>query len=166
MLLYRISKTAYTRDLTGIGPKLYGGRWNRRGVPVIYTSESRSLATVEYLVHLSFTHAPEDLSIATLDVPDGAGAEAVRTRSLPKRWRDTPAPPELADIGSEWARSGRSLLLRVPSAVVEHEYNVLINPAHREMRRVKLVKVEPLRLDGRLIGARVAESKRSVPRSR
>jgi RES domain-containing protein len=166
MLLYRIAKTAYIRDLTGLGPKLYGGRWNHCGVSMIYTSESRSLATVEYLVHLSFTHAPEDLSIATLDVPDGVTAEAVRARSLPREWRKTPAPPALADIGSEWVRSDRTVLLRVPSAVVEREYNVLINPAHREMRRVKLVSVEALRLDERLIGAGVAGSARRAPRSR
>jgi RES domain-containing protein len=166
MLLYRIAKTPYVRDLTGLGPKLYGGRWNPRGVPVIYTSESRSLATVEYLVHLSFTQAPQDLSIATLEVPDAATARTVRVRSLPGRWRDTPAPPELADIGSKWARLGRTLLLRVPSAVVEHEQNVLINPAHHEMRRVKLVSVEPLRLDERLTGSRVAESSRSTPGGR
>jgi RES domain-containing protein len=166
MLLYRIAKTPYVRDLTGLGPKLHGGRWNHRGVPVIYTSESRSLATVEYLVHLSFTQTPQDLSIATLEIPDGASTKLIRARSLPKRWRDTPAPPELADVGSEWVRSGRTLLLRVPSAVVEHEHNVLINPAHREMRRVKLVRVEPLQLDERLTGARVAESLRSTPRGR
>jgi len=166
MLLYRIAKAAYIRDLTGLGPKLYGGRWNHRGVPVIYTAESRSLATVEYLVHLSFAHAPADLSIATLEVPDAATTRTVRARSLSKRWRDTPAPSELADIGSEWARLGKTLLLRVPSAVVDHEHNVLINPAHSEMRRVKLVSVEPLRLDERLVGSRVAESPSRSPRSR
>jgi RES domain-containing protein len=166
MLLYRIAKTAYIRDLTGVGPKLYGGRWNHRDVPVICTSESRSLAMVEFLVHLAFAHVPGDLSIATLEVPDAATAQTVRARSLPKRWRGTPAPPELADMGSKWARSGRTLLLRVPSAVVEHEHNVLINPAHREMRRVRLLSVEPLRLDEGLMGSRAAESPRRAPRGR
>jgi len=149
MFLYRISKSAHIRDLTGAGAKLYGGRWNHRGVPLIYTSESRSLATVEYLVHLSLPEAPSDLSMATLEVPDDIVPEELDPSSLPKNWRDSPAPVELADLGAEWVRSRASLLLRVPSAVVEH--NILINPAHDGMSRVKLVKVEPYKLDERLM---------------
>jgi len=151
MFLYRISKSAHIRDLTGAGARLYGGRWNHRGVPLIYTSESRSLATVEYLVHLSLPETPSDLSMATLEVPDDIVPEELDPSSLPKNWRDSPAPLELADLGTEWARSRTSLLLRVPSAVVEHEHNILINPVHDGMSRVKLVKVEPYKLDERLM---------------
>jgi RES domain-containing protein len=151
MFLYRISKSAQIRDLTGAGAKLYGGRWNHRGVPLIYTSESRSLATVEYLVHLSLPQAPSDLSLATLEVPDDIVPEELNPSSLPKNWRDSPAPVELANLGTKWARSKTSLLLRVPSAVVEHEYNILINPANDAMSRVKLVKVELYKLDERLV---------------
>ncbi len=150
MLLYRISKSAHIKDLTGIGARLYGGRWNHRGVALLYTSESWSLATVEYLVHLSMPEAPSDLSMATLEVPDDIVPEELDPSSLPKNWRETPAPIKLADLGTEWARSKTSLLLRVPSAVVEHEHNIIINPAHDDMSRVKLVKVEPYRLDERL----------------
>jgi len=152
MFLYRISKRAHIKDLTGAGARLYGGRWNHRGVPLVYTSESRSLATVEYLVHLSLPEAPSDLSIATLEVPDDIVLEELDPSSLPKNWRDSPAPVELADLGTEWARSKTLLLLRVPSAVVEHEHNMLINPAHDGMSRVKLVKIEPYKLDERLMG--------------
>jgi RES domain-containing protein len=150
MLLYRISKSAHIKDLTGIGARLYGGRWNHRGVALLYTSESRSLATVEYLVHLSMPEAPSDLSMATLEVPDDIVPEELDPSSLPKNWRETPAPIKLADLGTEWARSKTSLLLRVPSAVVEHEHNIIINPAHDDMSRVKLVKVEAYRLHERL----------------
>jgi len=151
MFLYRISKSAHIRDLTGAGAKLYGGRWNHRGMPLIYTSESRSLATVEYLVHLSLPEAPSDLSMATLEVPDDIVPEELNPSALPKNWRDSPAPVELADLGTKWARSRTSLLLRVPSAVIEHEYNILINPANDAMSRVKLVKVELYKLDERLM---------------
>jgi RES domain-containing protein len=128
----------------------YGGRWNHRGVPLIYTSESRALATVEYLVHLSLPEAPRDLSMATVKVPDDIVPEELDRSFLPKNWRKSPAPIKLAELGSEWARSKRSLLLRVPSAVVEQEHNILINPTHHDMSRVKLVKIEPYRLDERL----------------
>ncbi len=151
MFLYRISKNAYIRDLTGAGARLYGGRWNHRGVPLIYTSESRSLATVEYLVHLSLPEVPRDLSMATLEVPGDIVPEELDLSLLPRNWRENPAPVKLADLGTEWARSRTSLLLRVPSAVIEHEHNMLINPAHNGMSRVKLVEVEPYKLDERLM---------------
>ncbi len=151
MFLFRISKKVHIRDLTGAGARLYGGRWNHRGVPLIYTSESRSLATVEYLVHLSLPEAPGDLSMATLEVPDDILPEPLDLSSLPRNWRESPPPVKLADLGTEWARSRTSLLLRVPSAVIEHEHNMLINPAHNGMSRVKLVEVKPYKLDERLM---------------
>ncbi len=150
MFLYRISKRAHIKDLSGSGARLYGGRWNHRGVPLVYTSESRSLATVEFLVHVSLPNPPGDLSMATLEVPDGIAPKELDPSSLPKNWRGSPAPIELADLGTQWARSNASLLLRVPSAVVEYEYNILINPMHEDASRVKLVKVVPCKLDERL----------------
>jgi RES domain-containing protein len=151
MFLFRIAKSNHINDLTGTGARLYGGRWNHRGVPLIYTSESRSLATVEYLVHLALPVAPGDLWMATLEVPDEIVPEKLDASVLPKNWRESPAPVALADLGTEWARSRSSLLLRVPSAVVEHEHNILINPVHDDMRHLKLANVEPCKLDERLV---------------
>jgi RES domain-containing protein len=150
MLVYRIAKTDYVRDLTGIGAKLYGGRWNHRGTALIYTSETRSLATIEYLVHVSMANVPKNLSMAILEVPDDPAAETISAESLPTSWRDFPAPPELADLGTQWAQSERSLLLTVPSAVVTQEHNILINPLHSEMARVVLRNVENYEMDTRL----------------
>lgn len=150
MLVYRIAKTDYVRDLTGIGAKLYGGRWNHRGTAIIYTSETRALATIEYLVHVSMANVPKGLSMSVLEVPDDPAAETISAESLPKNWRDFPAPPDLADLGTQWAQSRRSLLLAVPSAVVTQEHNILINPLHPEMARVVLRNVENYEMDQRL----------------
>jgi RES domain-containing protein len=150
MLVYRIARSNHIADLSGEGARLHGGRWNHRGTAVIYTSASRSLATVELLVHLSFSFLPTDLKMATIEIPDEPAPEEVEVAALPPNWRGFPAPPELADLGTSWARSGRSLLLRVPSAVVEHEYNILINPAHPDIARVALAAMEDFRLDRRL----------------
>jgi RES domain-containing protein len=158
MLVYRIATSKHINDLSGEGARLHGGRWNHRGTAVLYTSETRSLATVELVVHVSLSFAPTDLKMATIEVPDEPAPEEVDVAALPPNWRAFPAPPELADLGTSWARSGRSLLLRVPSAVVEHEHNILINPAHPDIARVVLAKVEDFRLDRRL-----ATSKRQRP---
>ena len=109
------------------------------------------MATVEFLVHVSLPNAPGDLSMATLEVPDNIAPKELDPSSLPKNWQDSPAPIELADLGTQWARSNTSLLLRAPSAVVEYEYNILINPLHEDSSRVKLVKVVPFKLDERLM---------------
>jgi len=158
MLVYRIATSTHVNDLSGEGARLHGGRWNHRGTAVIYTSETRSLATVELLVHVSLSFAPTDLKMATIEVPDEPAPEVVDVAALPPNWRGFPAPPELADLGTSWARSGRSLLLRVPSAVVEHEYNILINPAHPDIARIALAGVEDFLLDRRL-----ARTKRQHP---
>jgi len=158
MLVYRIATSTHVNDLSGEGARLHGGRWNHRGTAVIYTSETRSLATVELLVHVSLSFAPTDLKMATIEVPDEPAPEVVDVAALPPNWRGFPARPELAELGTSWARSGRSLLLRVPSAVVEHEHNILINPAHPDIARIALAGVEDFLLDQRL-----ARTKRQRP---
>lgn len=77
MKLYRIATTAHIKDLSGAGARLYGGRWNEKGVAVVYTSESRALAVLEYLVHLPMVFAPGELSIMELKVPDSISPREV-----------------------------------------------------------------------------------------
>ena len=151
MMVYRISKRAYTRDLSGTGPRLYGGRWNPKGVSVIYTSETRALAALEFYVHLSRTAILPDLSVVSIKISDSASQNVVRVADLPKDWRAYPAPPELAALGADWVRSGQSLLLRIPSAVMPPECNILINPAHPEMKNVKIMEIEKYVFDPRLM---------------
>ena len=71
--------------------------------------------------------------------------------NLPEDWRDFPYPSELAEIGSEWVMKNEALLLCVPSAVVEYEYNILINPSHPDIRHVKVIRVEKFIYDKRLL---------------
>ncbi len=150
MIVYRIAKTAYINDLTGIGARLYGGRWSKRGIGVIYTSENRSLATVEYLVHTPISYAPENLSIASIKIPDNIKLKKINVSGLPANWRNDPAPEELAEIGTQWVLSNKTLALRVPSAVVEHEFNIIINSLHPYMNRVRISNVKEYSLDDRL----------------
>lgn len=151
MHLFRIAKTVYIRDLSGGGPRRYGGRWNHKGTAVIYAAESRSLATLEYLVHVPLPYEPLGLSVATLIVPDGASVHELRPSELPAAWNRFPAPSSLADLGSEWVRGNASLLLRVPSAVVDDEFNLVINPGHPEMAEVRVEDVTTYAFDERLL---------------
>jgi RES domain-containing protein len=151
MHVFRIAKTRNINDLTGAGARIYGGRWNHKGTAVIYASENRSLATVEYLVHVPLSIMPTDLSIACLQIPDRITPEQISIADLPRNWRDYPAPPELAEFGTNWALANDSLLFRVPSVVVENEFNVLINPMHSDMSYVTISHVESCTFDRRLL---------------
>jgi len=149
--VFRIVKTRSIRDLSGTGARVHGGRWNRKDIPVVYASENRSLATLEFLVHVPLSLLPNHLSIACLDIPSDIVVEQISIADLPKNWRDYPAPSELADAGSEWAIAMRSLLLRVPSVVVPDEFNILINPRHPDMNRVVISSVERYMFDRRVL---------------
>lgn len=151
MKVYRIAKERYIKDLSGEGARSYGGRWNRKGTSVLYTAENRSLATVEYLVHLPIALVPEDTYIAELTIPDQIEYEQINIGDLPRQWAVYPAPLALADIGEAWIRRGETLLLKVPSSVVRGEWNVLINPQHRLFEKVELTSVEPYSFDERLL---------------
>jgi len=149
--VYRIAKTQYIDDLTGMGARLYGDRWNHKGIGIVYTAESRALATVEYLVHVPLSLVPHGVSMATLHIPDRIKPKTIVIMKLPANWRTYPPPPALADLGTQWALSQETLLLRVPSAVVAHEWNVLIKPLHSDMPHVTIRQVEPYQFDARVL---------------
>ncbi len=151
MHVYRITKTLYSQDLSGTGARLHGGRWNPKGISVVYSAESRALATVEYLVHVPISLMPRDLQMVTVYIPDWITPKTMVIADLPANWRDYPAPPELAELGTQWTRAQETLLLRVPSAVVEQEWNVLLNPLHPDMPHVTMPQVEPYQFDSRLL---------------
>ncbi len=150
MKVFRIAKTQNIKDLSGAGARIYGGRWNHKDTGIIYTSESISLATVEYLVHVPLSIVPTNLSLATLQIPDKIIPNEIKNTDLPVNWRDYPAPSKLAESGSNWARTKESLLLRVPSVVVEYEFNIFINPLHPDMKHVTILQVENYKADKRL----------------
>lgn len=148
--VYRISLSKYARDLSGKGARLMGGRWNPKDTAVIYTSESRSLAAMEYLVHMPLMNVPPKITLTSIGIPESIVPKQIRLSNLPKDWRNSPAPFALGEIGAKWLSGMDSLLLRVPSAVVLHEFNILINPMHPDMKSVKILEVEKFLFDERL----------------
>jgi len=149
--LFRISISEHITDITGTGAKIYGGRWNHAGHPVVYTSGSRSLAALEFLVHVPMALAPENLSIVEINIQENVQRESIKESQLPSSWRDYPAPEQLANIGTNWIKSKSSLLLDIPSAVVAKEVNTLINPLHPDIRHVNIAIVEKFSFDSRLL---------------
>ncbi|MDA3951268.1 MAG: RES family NAD+ phosphorylase [Spirochaeta sp.] len=151
MTVYRIAKRKYIEDLTGEGARLYGGRWNPKGTVVVYTAENRALATVGFLVHMPMALVPTDIYLAEIRLPEDSEREQVELETLPEDWRKSPPLKELAQLGKEWIEKRKSLLLRVPSAVVHGEWNILINPQHKMSRQITIASIEPVIFDDRLI---------------
>ena len=134
----------------GEGARTAGGRWNRRGAAVVYTSATLSLAVLEYFVNLPAAAAPADLVAVCAELPADIPMSFLDASDLPRGWRKYPAPDALADLGTRWLEDGKTAILVVPSAVLPQERNYLLNPAHPRFREIKTGKPEALSLDSRM----------------
>ncbi|THH41775.1 RES family NAD+ phosphorylase [Neolewinella litorea] len=148
MLVYRIAKDRYIRDLTGTGAKLYGGRWNPKGYAMLYTSENKSLAALEVLVHLSPGTVPDDLTIATLRLPDDE-LRSYEGEVLVSPGSREPEHRFLAQAGKAWLDSRACLAWKVPSVLIPGEHNILINPLHPAANDISIEMLEPFTFDER-----------------
>lgn len=147
MIVYRLATEQYVDDLSGTGAKLWGGRWNSTGVPVLYTTENISLALLEILVRADKTLIPPDYMLLKLEIPEQAGLATVYKNKLKKNWKDDVEYTQF--IGSSFARSGNDLALKVPSAVVDEENNFVLNPTHPDFKKVKIKSISKFQLDKR-----------------
>lgn len=150
MRIFRLAKKKYADDLSGIGAELTGGRWNNKGTRIIYTSDSRALCTAEIAVHMPVGLIPKDYYLITLEIPDKISFKQIDSKLLPINWMDFPYSNITQDIGEDFISKGDFLILKVPSAVVQGDYNYLINPNHREFGKVRLISKEKFNFDERL----------------
>jgi len=134
---------------SGEGARLYGGRWNRKGIPLVYTAGSQSLAMLEMLVQDEPLRARYVMIPAR--IPKAVKIEHLKTETLPDDWRDLAAREHLQAIGSEWAQRQASAVIAVPSAVIPAETNYLLNPAHPDFKKIDIGKPQPFITDLRLI---------------
>lgn len=151
MILYRLTKTRYLMTAwSGLGAKETGGRLNSVGTAMVYLSETASLTMLETLVHIHAPQLLDDFTLLSLDVPDDQ-IQTFDMSRLPDNWASEDAPAELALYGDNWAESGSSIALRIPSALSPVEFNYLLNPAHPELfDLMATVKKIPFRFDSRL----------------
>lgn len=147
MLIYRITKAEYAGQLTASGGP---ARWNSRNQFVIYTAASRSLACLENVVHRSGEGLASLFRVMVIDVPDGILIDTTEPETLPPDWTDYQQYGFCQQLGGNWLRQGQSVVLRVPSAIIANEWNYLLNPAHPDFQRVRLLQTEPFLFDPRI----------------
>jgi len=149
MELFRISAEKYSKKLTSSGS---ANRWNKSEQFVIYTSSTRSLSSLELVVHRSFIQPSLIYKVMVIYMPDKEELyKQISLKSLPQNWRSIRAYPILQEIGSSWYEEKESLALKIPSAVIPQEYNYIINTSHPDfVKNVKLIGIEDYFWDSRL----------------
>ncbi|MBA3828117.1 MAG: RES family NAD+ phosphorylase [Taibaiella sp.] len=148
MNVYRICKTKFLKDLSGRGAALYGGRWNNIDTYIVYTAQSRALALLETMVH-TVRFITGEQSIATLHIPENS-IEVVSEKQLPIDWNNYPPPDYIKTIGDDFIRRNTHLILKVPSALMPEEHNYLINPLHKDFKKIAIVSERVISVDERL----------------
>jgi RES domain-containing protein len=152
MIVFRISKEKFHKDISGTGSRIYGGRWNYKGFPTLYTSETRALSTLELLVHTDNDLLPPNLKLLSVELPLIAEEiMSIQIRDLPKKWRKSPPSELLKLIGKKNLIDQNRLAIKVPSVIIPDEYNIVINPLHEGFKDVKIKRIEDYKIDIRLL---------------
>jgi RES domain-containing protein len=139
MDLWRLCRRPFA-DLTGEGARLWGGRWNSPGRPMVYLAEHPALAALEVRVHLDlpFELLPADFVMMRVALAKDMASDL-----------DGP-PPDTVAAGNAWLASARAPALRVPSVLIRHAWNVLLNPRHADALAAEIAAVEAFDFDPRL----------------
>jgi RES domain-containing protein len=135
LILWRVSNYA---TLDGSGGFVASGRWHSKGRPVIYCSLNPSTALLETLVHMEIDaeDRPDRFQMLKIQGPDKLSREQVEVPKLTLNWQKNLRVTQR--VGDQWLAAGRTLLLEVPSILVPETWNVLINPLHGEVAKLKI----------------------------
>ncbi len=136
---------------SGEGAWRYGGRWNSPGVRIIYVSGHQSTAALEVFVHNKPFLPNQKYKAFPLEWPDGL-TETFPLKKLPANWRIHPPLIETKQIGDRWVQERRSAVLALPSAISPADTNFLLNPEHRDFKRIRIAPPVDYDFDPRLLG--------------
>jgi RES domain-containing protein len=152
MRIWRICRAPYTAEaFSGEGARRFGGRWNSRGVPMVYASTSLALAAMELFVHLEPGQAPDDLVYLAALLPEKEPACSIADSKLPLGWwSDGPAAGAVRVLGDAWIDARSSLAMMVPSVPIRAEWNVLVNPLHPRIGELRIDPPQPFIFDARM----------------
>lgn len=137
--------------MSGEGARLYGGRWNRKGSSMLYFSEHLSLCVLELLTRIDYEFLSEDYAFIEVEISEKSIDSISDMKPISKDWRRDPPVSATIDFGSEWLTKSGLLALFVPSAVLPNERNILVNPNHPSVSKLKIINEGPLDLDPRIL---------------
>ena len=148
MIVYRITNSQFKDDISGNGAKIKGARWNLQGSSMLYTAENISLCILELLVHIGLQDIQNFYHLLAISIPDGAAVTEISIGKLKANWLED--EDYTAFMGTEFLKNNANLVLKVPSAIIEEEHNLLINPYHADFKKIKIKKSKEFIFDQRL----------------
>lgn len=148
MDVYRITLAKWAESLTGSG---HQARWNPKGYHVVYCAGSRALACLENLVHRSGEGLNADFKIASVHIPDSVSTDEIFSKELPAGWHNISGTPVCQEIGKRWLEDQHSCILKVPSSIIQDEWNVLANPNHPDFGQISITNIRDFSFDQRLL---------------
>jgi len=148
--VYRLSRKKYASELSGIGASKSGNRWNSKGTEIIYCADSRALAMAEVSVHLSLAILPKDFVMLEINIPKSVTIYILNEKELPENWNEFPHINKTQKLGDDFIYANKNCVLKVPSAVVKGDFNYLINPHHKDFKKIKIVNFYNFLFDRRL----------------
>lgn len=152
MVVFRIEREKYLETtLGGIGASMSEGyRWNSLNTKIVYTAESRALATLEVSVHLDLSEdLPSDRFYVEITIPDEIIIQEVKLEDLPEDWDSKPPILITQTIGDDFIYYNEAAVLKVPSSIVPQEFNYLINPNHQDSSKIKVTNITKMSFDSR-----------------
>lgn len=134
----------------GEGARLEGGRWNPKGVPVVYLSDHPALAALETFVHLKSAAMKIEYVMFRLEIPTEVSVFELPVAALPASWRNEPPTPETMAIGGKWVLEGKAAVLKIPSILVPAAANLILNPRHSDSKKVRIGPAVKFSFDPRM----------------
>lgn len=134
-------------ELSGYGASLNGQRWNSKGIEVVYTAQTRALASCEVAVHVPLGILPKDYHMLIIDIAEDICIKEIKPSDLPLGWDTIPCMPNSQIVGDEFVREGKYAVLKVPSVTVKGEFNFVLNTKHSDFERIRIIHTEPFPFD-------------------
>jgi len=147
MIVFRIVHKAFSQSLVGSG---HPGRWNKSGQKVIYAAESIALAFLESMIRRQGVGFNEDFKIMFLDIPQELTITTIDPASLNPGWDHIRNHSVSQERSSSWYASLQAPVLKVPSVVLPYSFNFVINTAHKDFKKIKIIDLTPLVPDPRI----------------
>jgi RES domain-containing protein len=111
----------------------------------------QSTATLEVFIHNMLFPPDEKYKAFRLQWPDSI-TEIFPIKKLPADWRISPSPASTMEIGDRWVQERRSTVLALPSVISPADTNFLLNPEHRDFKRIRIHSPINYDFDPRLLG--------------
>lgn len=155
MKVYRLARKKYADQLSGKGTSLSGNRWNSKGVEIIYTADSRALAMAEVLVHLPLNLLPDDYKMICIEIPNSIYISTLNPPNFASFFGNSLNYSRSQSVGDEFIKLNKYCVLKVPSAVVYGDFNYLINPFHKDFKKITIESTQDFPIDERFIKSEV-----------